>query len=351
MRASRNNSRHHLSLRRELEDTFLGAGNRLLVVFKTNSLSSEVSSNLLGEDLERDLSRGSNSSGLFFLSEDLRVIVERADRGELIEDIRMLLVNRNGLLDVVLDGVLRRGTEVSELNSGHLVESESSSLIRADDGGATEGLNGRKRSDNSVVLSHLFGSESQTRGDNSGESFRDGGNGKSNSNLEIVDASSHPTSVDWVREVSEVHHPNEKTDDSNGIRKLLTELVELLLKRSIFGIDGSGLNLLLDSSNGSIHSSVNNNTSSNSVSNNGGREEHVLSVLEEISSRSDLLGLLVNSNGLSGKGSLFNLERNRNQISNSGVGGDLVTNRDLNNVSRNKVLRVDDSPFSVSEDL
>ena len=39
--------------------------------------------------------------------------------------------------------------------------------------------------------------------------------------------------MDIVKEVLVVHHPDQEADDTNGVRKFLTKVIELLLERGV----------------------------------------------------------------------------------------------------------------------
>jgi len=74
----------------------------------------------------------------------------------------------------------------------HLIGGEGSGLIRADDRGASQGFYGWQAPDNSVLLGHSASSKSQASGDDSGQTLRNGSDGKSNSDLEVIYGSLDP---------------------------------------------------------------------------------------------------------------------------------------------------------------
>jgi hypothetical protein len=78
---------------------------------------------------------------------------------------------------------------------GHLVGGQCSGLVRADDGGATKGLHRGQRADNSVLLGHTAGAESQASGDDGGQTLGNGGDGESDGNLEVVDGTLHTKQI------------------------------------------------------------------------------------------------------------------------------------------------------------
>ena len=69
----------------------------------------------------------------------------------------------------------------------HLVGGECSGLVRADDRGASEGLDGGQGAHDGVLLGHTTCSQSKAGGDDSGETLRNGSHSESDGNLEVVD--------------------------------------------------------------------------------------------------------------------------------------------------------------------
>lgn len=59
----------------------------------------------------------------------------------------------------------------THLGHTHLVGGQGSGLVRADDGGATQGLHRGQRADNGVLLGHTAGTESQAGSDDSGQTW------------------------------------------------------------------------------------------------------------------------------------------------------------------------------------
>ena len=188
---------------------------------------------------------------------------------------------------------IRRWTHSSH---AHLVGSESSSLVRADNVRASEGLDaaeGKEQSklrreqqdlsesdsrrqipDNGSKLRHLLSSESETDSDDSSESFGDGSDSESDgdlskgrrkrvqldvvqldgrqtahTHLEVVDSSLEKSSVRRIGEVSDVDEPDENTDDGDDFGERVSELIELPLEGSSFG--GSGSDGIVDLTDGS----------------------------------------------------------------------------------------------------
>lgn len=118
-----------------------------------------------------------------------------------------------------------------ELFSAHLVGGECSRLVGADDGRASESLDGGKLSDDGIVLGHSSGSEGEAGGDDGGESFRDGSDGESNGYLEVVEGSLDPVSSEGlIVEVGDVHQPADDADAGDGFGEVFSELIDFLLE-------------------------------------------------------------------------------------------------------------------------
>lgn len=115
--------------------------------------------------------------------------------------------------------------------------------------------------DNGVLLGHTAGTEGQASGDDSGQTLRDGSDGESDGDLEVVDGALHPGStVSGVVEVSDVDCPDSDADEGDNLGQLLTELVELLLER---GLDLLGLaHLGTDAADGGVQAGADDDTAS-----------------------------------------------------------------------------------------
>lgn len=118
--------------------------------------------------------------------------------------------------------------------NGHLIGGKSTSLIGADDRGATESLDGRQRPDNGVLLGHTAGTEGQASGDDGRQTFGNGGDGQSYGDLEVVDGALDPgATMSGVVKVTDVDGPDSDADNGDNLGQLLAELVEFLLQRSL----------------------------------------------------------------------------------------------------------------------
>merc|ERR1711887_175931 len=245
-----------------------------LGLFQTSSsLGHTVGVNLLSQGDQGSL------SGLTDLLKDLlevvevngRVVAHHRDGGHLlqgdkvstldllsmIEDISNRLVGGSG--DLKLLQVTRLIGKSEHLADGHHVGGEGASLVGADDTGAAKGLNRWKAPHNCILGSHPPGSESQTGGDDSRKTLRDGGDCESDSNLEVVDGSLDPGStVGGVVEVANVDRPDGNADKGNHLGKLLCKVIKLLLEGGLDLLSGD--HGLVDLANCGGGSSANDNT-------------------------------------------------------------------------------------------
>lgn len=86
-------------------------------------------------------------------------------------------------------------SKISIVNSPanrHLIGGQCTSLVRADDRRTAKGLDGWQGSHDRVLLRHTTRAQGQTRGDHGRQTFGDGGYGKSDGYLEIVDGALDP---------------------------------------------------------------------------------------------------------------------------------------------------------------
>jgi len=254
-------------------------------------------------------------------------------------------------LNLEVDNVVERFTNYSESHSTHQIFGECTSFVGADGRGAAEGLDGGKSSNNAVVLGHLAGSESKTRGNDSGETFWNSSDSKSNSNLEVVDAALDPATEDGIIELKEVHGPHQSADDEDDLGELIGELVELLLQWSVSLILFSLVDFGVDAANRGVHTSVSNHADSVSAVNHSGAEEHVLLVLKHLGISSHRFdGLLYRDRFTSERG-LASHERNALDFDDSQVGGAKVTSGNLNNVAGDKLDSLELLPLRVAQNL
>merc|ERR1711887_387060 len=245
-----------------------------LGLFQTSSrLGHAIGVNFLSQGDQGSLSSLTNllKDLLEVVEVNGRVIAHHRDGGHLfqgfkvgtldllsvVEDIAYWLVG--GSRDLKLLQVSSLISESEHLADGHHVSGEGASLVGADNAGAAKGLNRWKAPHNGVLGSHPPGSESQTGGDDSRKTLRDGGNGESDGNLEVVDGSLDPGStVGGVVEVANVDCPDGNADKCDHLGKLLCKVIKLLLEGGLDLLSGD--HGLIDLANRGGGSSANNNT-------------------------------------------------------------------------------------------
>ena len=166
---------------------------------------------------------------------------------------------------------LRRKRKIEEASSTypadwHLIRGQSTSLVRTNNWGATQGFHWRKTSNNSVLLGHSPGSKSQAGGNDSRQTLRNSSHSKSNSNFKVIDSTSNPgATVNRIVEVTDVYYPNSDADKRDDFRQLLSKFVQFLLERGslLFGSH----HLITNFANFSVYSRCNNHSHSFTSSN------------------------------------------------------------------------------------
>jgi hypothetical protein len=145
--------------------------------------------------------------------------------------------------------------------------------------------------------------------------------------------------MNGIEEFVEVHSPNNHADDQDHPGELVTELVDLLLKRSVLLIFFSGLNFRVYGTDSGLHSSSSDNTPGGSLLHIGGWEDHVLLVLKHgrFLEGFDVLG---NVHWLTSQRSLWNLESHWDDLNYTKISGDTVTTSDLDEIARNEIFGV-----------
>jgi len=200
--------RHGFSVSGEFKSKFLVHKSSDLSIGSVASLGFVQSAHISAENVhfldKNDESGLGGFSNLFvnFLVDvvvDGGVVAHAANHGEfrkgrIVGAVDSSAVERNvaaglvgGAGDLELVKLAGRGAgsiaEGEHLDAGHLVGSQSSSFVGANDGSAAKSLDGRKRSDDRVLFSHSVGAEGEAGRDDSGETFWDGSDGKSNGDL------------------------------------------------------------------------------------------------------------------------------------------------------------------------
>merc|ERR1719305_1698285 len=217
-----------------------------LGLFQTSSsLGHGIRVNLLSQGDQGSL------SGLTNLLKDLlevvevnsRVIAHHRDGGHFLQGLKVGTLHLLSVVEDVANWFICGSRdfklfqvsgligESEHLADGHHVGGECAGLVRADNAGATEGLDRWKAPHNCVLGSHPPGSKSKAGGDDSRETFRDGGDGKGDGDLEVVDGSLDPgATVSGVVEVANVDCPHGNADQGDHLGELLAKLVKLLLQ-------------------------------------------------------------------------------------------------------------------------
>ena len=154
--------------------------------------------------------------------------------------------------------------------------------------------------------------------------LRDGGDGESHSDLEVVDGALDPgATVGRVVEVSNVDGPDGNTDESDHLGELLAELVQLLLEGSL---DLLGLShLVSDLTNGGVAAGANDDTAGLAGGHIGAGEHDVLLVLVDGPGVGNGVAVLDDGHRLSGQDGLVNTEGGGVDLDQAEVGRDLVS--------------------------
>uniref|UniRef100_A0AAG5DA10 Uncharacterized protein n=1 Tax=Anopheles atroparvus TaxID=41427 RepID=A0AAG5DA10_ANOAO len=312
---------------------------------------------LLGEDDQGGLGGFTDllEDLLHFVEIDGGVVTHDADRSQLVQDFVVggldTLSVEGDLADRLVGGSgdLELGeAAVAALNlvedehtrDGHLVGGQRTGLIRADDRGTAEGFDGRQRAHDGVLLGHTARTESQTGGDDSRQTLRDGSDGQRDGDLEVVDGTLDPrATVGGIVEVSDVDGPDGDANQRDDLGQLLTELVQLLLQRR--------LDLLrlrhfrADLTDGSVQTGADDDTAGLTGRNVGTGEQDVLLVLVDGARVRDGVGVLDHRNRLTGQDGLINADGGGVDLDQADIGRDLVTDGHLHDVTRDDLLGAD----------
>merc|ERR1719438_540928 len=187
-----------------------------------------------------------------------------------------------------------------------------------------------------ILGGHSPGSQSKTSRDDGGKTLGNGGDGESHGDLEIVDGSLDPgSSVSGVVEMSNINGPDGDADEGDDLGQLLTEFVELLLERSLdfFGLS----HFISDLANGGVDTSSDDDTTSLAGGNIGAGEDNVLLVLVDGSWIRNRITVFDDGDRFSGQNRLVNTEGGGVNLTKTKISRNLVTNRDLNDVSGNNI--------------
>mmetsp|Transcript_10863 Transcript_10863/g.16387 ORF Transcript_10863/g.16387 Transcript_10863/m.16387 type:complete len:243 (+) Transcript_10863:1841-2569(+) len=196
-----------------------------------------------------------------------------------------------------------RGVHSKEVVNRHLVGGEGSGLIRANHRSAAQSFNSREGTDNGLLLGHTLGSKSQTGGNDSGETLGDSGDSQRDGDLEVIDRTTNPPTKGRVVEVANVDQPHDDTQNTNGDREVVSELVQSLLQGEggflLFG------ELFVDLSFLGVETGSNNDTNPLPADDIGPREKGVDLVLSQGVGLIDSVGVLSNILSLTGQDRLI----------------------------------------------
>lgn len=263
----------------------------------------------------------------------------RLDFLSLEEDLADWFVGGAGDFELVEGAVVTFDLfEDEHAGDGHLVGGQCAGLVGADDGGATQSFDGGQGPDNGILLGHTTGTQGETSGDDSGQTFWDGGYGESDSNFEVVDGTLDPgATVSGVIEVTNVDGPHSYADNGDDLRQLFTELIQFLLQG---GLDFfSFRHFSPDFTDGGVQAGANDDTTGFAGGHVGTGEQDVLLVLVDGTWVGDGIGVLDNRDGFTGQDGLIDTEGGREDLDETNIGGDLVTDGHLHNISGNDVFR------------
>ena len=351
--------RHGLAVARELERELLlplrlevlahGLGG----VEAISGLGDAVGVDLLGEDDEGGLGGLSDLlEGIFVLVEvDGGVVAHDADRRDLLQRGKVTALDLPAVLEDVADGLvgaagdfelfdLPLGLEGEHLADGHHVGGESAGLVRADDGGAAQGLHGGQRPHDGVLLGHPARAQREAGRDDGGEALGDGGDGERHGDLEVIDGALHPrAAVRGVVEVADVDGPDGHADHRDDLGQLLPELVQFLLQRrpDLLRLR----HFRPDAPDGGLEAGPDDHAAGLAGGHVGAGEDDVLLVLVHRPRVGHGLVVLDDRHGLSGEDGLVDPEDGGEDLDDADVGGDLVADGHLDDVAGNDVLGAD----------
>mmetsp|Transcript_784 Transcript_784/g.1747 ORF Transcript_784/g.1747 Transcript_784/m.1747 type:complete len:418 (-) Transcript_784:77-1330(-) len=218
----------------------------------------------------------------------------------------------------------------NEGDQGHFILRQGTSLIGADNGDGSQSLDGRKDTDNGVVLCHVGDRPRVGHGDDSFKTFGDHGNGANQGNGERID------SIQSSDEESDT--PCNGSNDSNEAGEDLGDIVDLFQNRCFLFF--LGIDKLVNLSDLSVVTGGNDNTDTRTLSDKCSREEHILAVTQRNLGRVSIFtgdgsrGLL-NGDGFTGQGSFEG--SNVVGLQDTDVTRDTITGSKDNNITRNNL--------------
>ena len=232
------------------------------------------------------------------------------------------------------------------VDDGHLVLGEGAGLIRADDLGAAEGLDGGQAADYGVAPGHVRDAYREHHGDDRGQALGYGGDGQGDGYHEAVE---HDVEVEPAR-AEYLHGEYDDADAEHEPGEDLGELAELDLQRGLTLLGarervGDLAHLGLHAGGGDDHGAA-------AVDDGGAHVAHVLAVAEghigavlEV----DDVDELVDGDALAGEGGLLYLEAGA--VEYAAVGGNGVARLKVDYVAHHELGAGHDAELAVAHDL
>ena len=135
--------------------------------------------------------------------------------------------------------------------------------------------------------------------------------------------------------MSNVDGPDGNANDGNDFRQLLAEFVQLLLQGSLDFL--SFRHLSADVTDGRVQASANDDTAGLASSNVGAREQNVFLVLVDGTGVGHGFIVLDNGHGFTSQDRLVNADGGRQDLHDTDVSGDLVTNCSRENGNKSSI--------------
>mmetsp|Transcript_38236 Transcript_38236/g.75275 ORF Transcript_38236/g.75275 Transcript_38236/m.75275 type:complete len:495 (-) Transcript_38236:791-2275(-) len=190
--------------------------------------------NLFGQDFECSFGRFTKTEELVFVSIvlDTGVVAQCSA----LSDVYKASVSGSQFQTINSSpGVIRSSTDVAlhyfcllkeaERYNRHFVQGQGTSFVGADHSRTAESLDRGELADDCVALHHFFGSQGEAESDDSRETFWDSSDTKSDSNFEVVNATTKKGTMDRVGELLVVHDPHSNADQANNFGQIVAELV------------------------------------------------------------------------------------------------------------------------------
>ena len=191
------------------------------------------------------------------------------------------------------------------VDNGHLVLGEGAGLVRADDLGAAEGLDGGQAADDGVALGHVGDADGEHDRDNGGKTLRYGRDGQGDGDHEAVENDLELKSA----RAQYLHGKDDDADAENQPGEDLAQLAELYLQRGLTLLGaGEGVGYLAHLG---VHAGGGDDHGAAAVGDGGAHVAHVLAVAQGHVGRVlevDYIDELVDRHALAGEGGLLYLK-------------------------------------------